>query len=144
LRASCSESAGRRYLGHADAERSFQEGGAVVRGLIESTGEPLLPLTQAILGAPVRDHTAGEVWRLASRREAHRRAFMALWQSAELDVLLCPAAPLPAPRPGRVSLSGRSGVRTSTDNLLRCATGGECCCISGLSDPTPDPRTPHG
>ncbi|PWN99241.1 amidase signature enzyme [Tilletiopsis washingtonensis] len=87
-------------------ELYFQEGGAVVRGLIESTGEPLLPLTQAILGAPVRDHTAGEVWRLASRREAHRRAFMALWQSAELDVLLCPAAPLPAPRPGRVRYWG--------------------------------------
>lgn len=89
---------------------SFQEGGAIVRGLIESTGEPLLPLTKAILAAPVRDHTAGEVWRLASRREAHKRAFMALWQEAKLDVLLCPTAPLPAPRPGRVSVSQCSSV----------------------------------
>lgn len=74
--------------------------------LINSTGEPALPLTKSVLSTPTRNHTTNEVWRVVARKGAFQRKFMELWREKNIDVLLCPAAPLPAPRSDRIRYWG--------------------------------------
>ena len=75
------------------------ENGALIRGLAKITGEPLLPLTEFIMSSPVRDHTASESWELQYKRESFKRRYwQEVWVKNKLDVLLCPASHLCAPR----------------------------------------------
>lgn len=75
------------------------ENGSLIKALASITGEPLLPLTEFILSDPVRDHSASECWELQYARETFKRRYwQEVWVENSLDVLLCPASHLCAPR----------------------------------------------
>jgi amidase len=91
------------------------EHGELIRSLATITGEPLLPLTEYIVSPPVKDHTASECWELQYARETFKREYWKdVWLKNDLDVLLCPAAHLCAPRIGQIRYWGY----TSFFNLL--------------------------
>jgi len=77
----------------------FTDGGERIKRLCAATGEPLLPLTQWILSGS-KDTPAIEVFELVKRREAFRVAYNKLWMDHNIDVLLCPPYPGPAPELG--------------------------------------------
>lgn len=67
-------------------------------------GEPLDPLTTWLLeeaGLPVKEHTTLELYALTGARDSFRRRFRAHWRSQDVDVVLMPNAPYPAPPHGR-------------------------------------------
>lgn len=81
--------------------------GKLIASFAQLTEEPLLPLTQFIMSPPVKDHTASESWELQYAREAFKREYWRdVWVKHNLDVLLCPAAHLCAPRPGQIRYWG--------------------------------------
>ncbi|EEP76536.1 conserved hypothetical protein [Uncinocarpus reesii 1704] len=85
-------------------ELYWPDGGKEVRGLFESSGEPILPLTKFILEQPtVKDHTIAEYAQLAVDRDEYRNAYARHWSATansptgEVDLLLCPVTPGVAP-----------------------------------------------
>ncbi|KAJ7282444.1 amidase signature domain-containing protein [Mycena rebaudengoi] len=79
-------------------ELYFPDGGASVRERAAVSGEPLLPLTEWAITQPmVKDHTIHELWELNLKREAFRAAFLEHYNAQNVDVVLCPVAPGPAP-----------------------------------------------
>lgn len=83
------------------------ENGELIRSLAKISGEPLLPLTEYILSSPVQDHTSSECWELQYARESFKREYWRdVWVKEKLDVLLCPAAHLCAPRFGKIKYWG--------------------------------------
>ncbi|TFY68878.1 hypothetical protein EVJ58_g748 [Rhodofomes roseus] len=77
----------------------FADGAKDVKGILAANAEPLKPLTEWVLSNPlVREHTVNELWELCARRDAYRTAYSRHWNSFNIDVLLCPVGPGPAPR----------------------------------------------
>lgn len=74
----------------------WPDGGKFVRQLLETHGEPVLPLTEtAFQGAKALD-----VYGIHAARQArndYRRAFSLNWEEQDVDVVLCPAFVGPAP-----------------------------------------------
>ncbi|KZT74233.1 amidase [Daedalea quercina L-15889] len=78
----------------------FADGAKDVKGMT-CTAMPyiLRPLTEWVLSNPlVREHTVNELWELCARRDKYRAAYLHHWNSFNIDVLLCPVGPGPAPR----------------------------------------------
>ncbi|KAJ7101415.1 amidase signature domain-containing protein [Mycena belliarum] len=82
-------------------ELYFVDGGKRVRERAAVTGEPILPLTEWIITLPsVKDHTIHELWELNVRRETLRAEYLAHYNAQNVDVVLCPSGPGPAPALG--------------------------------------------
>ncbi|CAD6585111.1 MAG: hypothetical protein TREMPRED_004052 [Tremellales sp. Tagirdzhanova-0007] len=75
----------------------FSDGGARVRQAAHDSGEPLLPLTEWILSQNTTERTAEDIIQLGLRRERFRAEFLAHFNAANVDVILCPPCPGPAP-----------------------------------------------
>jgi amidase len=91
------------------------ENGQLIRALAKMTNEPLVPLTEYILSPPVKDHSASESWELQYARDSFKMEYWnSVWVKNDLDVLLCPASHLCAPRPGQIRYWGY----TSFTNLV--------------------------
>lgn len=82
----------------------WPDGGKRVLDLINSTGEPVLPLTQWVIDQPgVKELNMHEYWELIAERDDYRVAYAAHWNATgekdgkEVDVILCPATPGVAP-----------------------------------------------
>lgn len=101
------------------------ENGELLRSLAKVTGEPLLKLTEFLFTPPVRPHSAADCWLLQYTRETFKRQF---WQhvfvqagrqldgrDGPIDVLLCPASALAAPRPQGISYWGYTSLFNLTD-----------------------------
>lgn len=84
------------------------DNGELIRALAKMTGEPLLPLTEYIISSsPVRDHTVSESWQTQLVRDNFKLEYWKeVWVKNELDVLLCPANQLCAPRFGEIRYWG--------------------------------------
>ncbi|KZT74239.1 amidase [Daedalea quercina L-15889] len=77
----------------------YTDGGKDVKRILAANGEPLKPLSEWILSSPlVRERTVNELWELCARRDAYRAAYLRHWNSFNIDALLCPVGPGPAPR----------------------------------------------
>lgn len=76
----------------------WPDGGKQVIGLMEESGEPILPLTRFIIHeqASVKDLTQGELFQRCIERDAYREAYARAWTKTgeedgqEVDVILCP------------------------------------------------------
>ena len=75
----------------------FEGCGKKMRDLIESSGEPLLPLTEWILQATSNEATVNEVQNLRVVRDNYRQAYSDHWNSFNVDVVLSPVASGTAP-----------------------------------------------
>ncbi|KAM0791673.1 hypothetical protein ACM66B_006265 [Microbotryomycetes sp. NB124-2] len=65
--------------------------------------EPLHPLTTWLLeesGPELKRKTPEEIWEVTARRDAFRKRYRQHWLEQDVDVILCPNAPYPAPQPG--------------------------------------------
>ncbi|GAW23440.1 hypothetical protein ANO14919_129990 [Xylariales sp. No.14919] len=79
----------------------FCDGGAEEKAALETSGEPILPLSKWILDNPyVQEHTIQTLWEAIKERDAYRAAYAALWNERAVDVILCPAGPGVAPKLG--------------------------------------------
>ncbi|KAJ7199641.1 amidase signature domain-containing protein [Mycena pura] len=97
-------------------ELYFVDGGAHIRARAAATGEPILPLTEWAITLPaVKNHTIDELWHLNLRREALRREFLQHYNSQEVDVVLCPVGPGPAPPLGTAKYWGYTNVWNFVD-----------------------------
>jgi len=75
-------------------ELYFQDGGKRVHEVLDSTGEPILPLTEWVIESDkVKDHDAQGIWKLFHDRNAYRQRYSSHWNASNVDVLLCPAFP---------------------------------------------------
>ncbi|KAJ6632201.1 amidase signature domain-containing protein [Mycena sp. CBHHK59/15] len=82
-------------------ELYFVDGGACIRKRAAVNGEPLLPLTEWVITRPtVKNHTMHELWDLNLRRDALRAEYLEHYNTQNIDVILCPASPGPAPSLG--------------------------------------------
>ncbi|ORX39578.1 amidase signature domain-containing protein [Kockovaella imperatae] len=97
----------------------FTDGGKRVREAIKASGEPILPLTQWILDQGAGELSATDVIDLNNRRTAHQAAYHKWFASLQIDVLLCPPAPGPAPKLGTSKYWGY----TSMFNVLDVPAG---------------------
>ncbi|KAI1960812.1 hypothetical protein LOZ58_003885 [Ophidiomyces ophidiicola] len=86
------------------SELYWPDAGKEVIGLLESEGEPMLPLTKFILDQPmVKDHSMAEYWKLCLKRDGYRDQYAAHWSATarsttgEVDLILCPTTPGVAP-----------------------------------------------
>ncbi|KAL4799010.1 amidase [Aspergillus venezuelensis] len=79
----------------------WPDGGKEVLGLMEESGEPVLPLTKFIIQEQpsVRNMTQKDLWETCSKRDAYRTAYARAWTATgagedgqEVDVILCPAS----------------------------------------------------
>ncbi|KAM4060450.1 amidase [Hirsutella rhossiliensis] len=69
----------------------FADGAIRLRSALESSGEPMLPLTEHVLSfASPTDLTVLDNWKLNSRRDKYRMEYQALMKSQGVDVILCP------------------------------------------------------
>lgn len=76
----------------------WPDGGKEVLGLIEESGEPILPLTKFIITEQptVKDLTQGELWVRCVERDAYREAYARAWTKTggqdgrEIDAIICP------------------------------------------------------
>ncbi|PLB50255.1 amidase [Aspergillus steynii IBT 23096] len=79
----------------------WPDGGREVMGLLEESGEPVLPLTRFIIEEQgVRDLSMHELWEFCAQRDAYRAMYAQAWTatatatapssgSSEVDVILC-------------------------------------------------------
>lgn len=82
----------------AQFEGYFTDGGANIKNAVNASGAPLAHLTDWALSHPaVKDHTIHELWDLCIRRDAFRMRYQKHWMDSNIDVLLCPPFPGPAP-----------------------------------------------
>ncbi|KAJ7631586.1 amidase signature domain-containing protein [Mycena polygramma] len=97
-------------------ELYFVDGGASVRERAAVTGEPILPLTEWVITHPkVKDHNMHELWDLNLRREALRAEYLQHFNSQNVDVVLCPVGPGPAPLLGTSKYWGYTNVWNFVD-----------------------------
>ncbi|KAI8957524.1 amidase [Daldinia sp. FL1419] len=98
------------------AKLYYPDGGAEVKALVESSGEPWRPLMSFILheNSHVKAHTIQTLWEAISERDAYRTAYNKLWDEQPVDVILSPAGPGVATKHG----TGRYWAYTSQWNLL--------------------------
>ncbi|KAJ6538816.1 amidase signature domain-containing protein [Mycena vulgaris] len=97
-------------------ELYFVDGGAHVRAIASGTGERILPLTEWVITRPtVKDHTIHELWDLNLRREALRAEYLEHYNSQNVDVVLCPVGPGPAPPLGTSKYWGYTSVWNFVD-----------------------------
>ncbi|KAF4458309.1 general amidase, partial [Fusarium albosuccineum] len=76
----------------------WPDGGEEALGLLEATGEPILPLTKFIIQEQptVKNMTQHELWKLCTARDDYRAAYARAWtytgneDGKEVDVILCP------------------------------------------------------
>ncbi|KAM5357211.1 hypothetical protein ACJZ2D_016499 [Fusarium nematophilum] len=76
----------------------WPDGGEEALGLLESVGEPVLPLTKFIIQEQptVKNLTQHELWELCVQRDSYRAAYSRAWANTashdgrEVDVILCP------------------------------------------------------
>jgi len=86
----------------------FPDGAEDTIAPILESGEPILPLTDFITKeqAQTKILTMHEYWKLCSARDVYREEYAAHWSrtasdargSGEVDVIICPATPGPAPQ----------------------------------------------
>ncbi|KAJ7737081.1 amidase signature domain-containing protein [Mycena metata] len=92
-------------------ELYFVDGGTDIRARAALTEEPILPLTEWVITRPtVQDHAIQELWDLNLRREELREHFLAHFNSQNVDVVLCPVGPGPAPPLGTATYWGYTNV----------------------------------
>ncbi|KAJ7903241.1 amidase signature domain-containing protein [Mycena leptocephala] len=97
-------------------ELYFVDGGTHVRATAASTGERILPLTEWVITRPtVKDHTIHELWDLNLRREALRAEYLDHYSSQNVDVVLCPVGPGPAPPLGTSKYWGYTSIWNFVD-----------------------------
>ncbi|KFY94401.1 hypothetical protein V500_03300 [Pseudogymnoascus sp. VKM F-4518 (FW-2643)] len=76
----------------------YPDGGKEILGLIEKSGEPLLPLTKWIVQKQptVKELTQHELWKLCLQRDQYRTMYAKAWTDTgkddgqEIDVIICP------------------------------------------------------
>lgn len=81
-----------------------QDGGEDFRRTLGAIDEPLI---EGLISNPDGLRTTYEVWQINRTKEALQQAFLDRWMASKaqtstgrpFDGLLCPAAPIPAPRP---------------------------------------------
>ncbi|KAJ7185021.1 amidase signature domain-containing protein [Mycena filopes] len=97
-------------------ELYFVDGAADVRARAAVTDEPLLPLTEWVITHPrVKDHTIHELWQLNLRRDNFRAEYLEYYNSQNVDVILCPVGPGPAPRLGTATYGGYTIIWNMVD-----------------------------
>ncbi|KAJ7102729.1 amidase signature domain-containing protein [Mycena epipterygia] len=97
-------------------ELYFVDGGQRIRERAAVTQEPLLPLTEWVITRPtVKDHTIAELWELNLRREVLRAQYLEHYNSQNVDVVLCPVGPGPAPLLGTAKYWGYTNVWNFVD-----------------------------
>ncbi|KAL4949675.1 amidase [Aspergillus filifer] len=79
----------------------WPDGGQEVLGLMEESGEPILPLTKFIIQEQpsVKNMTQKELWETCTKRDVYRTQYARAWTKTgtgedgqEVDVILCPAS----------------------------------------------------
>ncbi|GAP91886.2 putative glutamyl-tRNA amidotransferase subunit protein [Rosellinia necatrix] len=82
------------------AQLYFCDGGAEQKAAIDMSGEPWIPLSKWILleNPHVREHTIHTLWKAHQERDAYRKAYAALWNERNVDVILSPVGPGVAPK----------------------------------------------
>ncbi|KAJ7279347.1 amidase signature domain-containing protein [Mycena rebaudengoi] len=94
----------------------YVDGGARVRERAAVAGDPILPLTEWIITRPsVKDHTIHELWELNMRRESFRAEYLEHYNAQNVDVVVCPAGPGPAPALGTTKYWGYTSVWNMVD-----------------------------
>ncbi|KAM0791969.1 hypothetical protein ACM66B_000472 [Microbotryomycetes sp. NB124-2] len=96
---------GTREAWYLARELYFPDGGKRIRDLTVNSNvqEPLHPLTTWLLeesGPELKEKTPEEIWEVTARRDAFRKRYRQHWLEQDVDVILCPNAPYPAPQPG--------------------------------------------
>lgn len=95
--------ASQHLLTHSHLAR-LQDGGEDFRRTLGAIDEPLI---ECLISNPDGLRTTYEVWQINRTKEALQQAFLDRWMASKaqtatgrpFDGLLCPAAPIPAPRP---------------------------------------------
>ncbi|KAL9077583.1 MAG: hypothetical protein Q9157_003307 [Trypethelium eluteriae] len=77
----------------------FCDGGKDEKEIIDASGEPWLPLSNFIIKEQphVEYRDVDSIWKWTAEREKYRAEYNKLWNEREVDVILCPAGPGPAP-----------------------------------------------
>ncbi|TRM66855.1 amidase signature domain-containing protein [Schizophyllum amplum] len=79
-------------------ELYFVDGGKMVRDHAATSGEPLLPMTEWVLTRPqVKMHDIFQLWDMNMRRDTLRAEHLAHFNAQDVDFVLCPVGPGPAP-----------------------------------------------
>ncbi|WWC88918.1 uncharacterized protein L201_003833 [Kwoniella dendrophila CBS 6074] len=78
----------------------FSDGGETNRSNAAKTGEPIWPLTEWIMTQSTKPRTAAEVMELNLKRDIFRAEYHAYFRTLDIDVMILPPAPDPAPRLG--------------------------------------------
>ncbi|GFZ50431.1 Putative amidase C550.07 [Saitozyma sp. JCM 24511] len=93
----------------------FTDGGERIKRAMAATGEPTLPLTKWIMEQNTQTRSALEVFELVKRREAFRFEYNAHFLLADIDVILCPPGPGPAPELGTSKYWGYTSIFNLVD-----------------------------
>ncbi|KAJ7029895.1 amidase signature domain-containing protein, partial [Mycena alexandri] len=97
-------------------ELYFVDGGAGIRARAAVSGEPILPLTEWVITRPgVKDHTIHGLWDSNLRRDEFRQQYFEHYNSQNVDVVLCPVGPEPAPPLGTAKYWGYTNVWNLVD-----------------------------
>lgn len=92
----------------------FTDGGERIKRETSRTGEPILPLTKWIMDG-AQDMKAIDVAALVRQREAYRYAYAQYWNKQNIDVMLCPPYPGPAPQLGTSKYWAYTAIFNLTD-----------------------------
>ncbi|KAF7340781.1 Amidase domain-containing protein [Mycena sanguinolenta] len=97
-------------------ELYFVDGGECAREKAAAGGESLLPLTEWVITLPsVKNHTVHELWEMNIRRDTLRAQYLEHYNAQNVDVVLCPAGPGPAPPLGTSKYWGYTNVWNFVD-----------------------------
>ncbi|KAI1938366.1 hypothetical protein LOZ12_003475 [Ophidiomyces ophidiicola] len=128
--------------GHDDAvellDRFFlADGGQSVQALLARTGEPMRP--EMARYATAADPGVYALWQLHARRNALQLAYLARWNAAGLDALLCPVCPFAAVPHGKFRHVGYTGVFNVLDYACLAFP---CAATADQARDVPDTRPP--
>jgi amidase len=91
----------------------FPDGGKEDKGMMETSGEPILPLAKWVLeeNPCVKELGMQEFYYWQEEREAYRQEYAVKWNEMDgMDVILCPVGPGVAPKHGTSKYWGYTAV----------------------------------
>lgn len=100
--------------GAALLQRMFvADGGSAIRKEIERSGEPWRPEMEAYQTAT--ELSTSDMWKLHSERVEFQRRYLARWNAAGIDAILCPTTPYSSVENGKFRHVGYTGVYNVLD-----------------------------